>query len=57
MVYVAQNQRMFENQSLIIIEIKKIPALINDWENDNAHVKNPSKPRPWLLTSAVRFRL
>ena len=57
MVYVAQNQRMFEDQSLIIIEIKKIPALINDWENDNAHVKNPSKPRPWLLTSAVRFRL
>ena len=43
-ICVAQNQRTFEDQSLI--EIKKISALVNDWEKDNAYGKNPSKVRP-----------
>ena len=45
-ICVAQNQVTFEDQSFII-EIKKIFALINDWENDNAkNGKNPSKAKP-----------
>ena len=56
-VYVAQNQRMFEDQSLFIERTKKLSALINDWENDNAYGKNPSKTRPWLLPSATHFML
>ena len=40
------------------MEIKKVCALINDWGNDNAYEKNPSKAtRPWLLASANRFIL
>ena len=33
-IYIAQNQRTFENQGLII-EVKNISALIDDWENHN----------------------
>ena len=54
--YNAQNQRTNEDKSIIVIEIK-ICALINDWEYDNAYGKNPSKTRPWLLASAIRFVL
>ena len=36
---------------------KKISALINNCENDNAYGKNPSKARPWLLANAIRFIL
>ena len=32
-------------------------ALINDWENNIAYGKNPSKASPWLLASAIRFML
>ena len=32
-------------------------ALINDWENNIAYEKNPSKARPWLLVSAICFML
>ena len=41
-VCVAQSQRTTENQGLII-EVKKISALIGDWENIIAYGKNPSK--------------
>ena len=40
-----------------MIKIKKISALINDWENDNGYGKNASKARPWLLANAIRFIL
>ena len=38
----------------MIIELKKISALINDWENNIAYGKKPSKGRPWVLASAIR---
>ena len=34
-IYVSQSQRMFENQGLIT-DLKHIPTLINDWENNIA---------------------
>ena len=36
---------------------KRISALVNDWENNIACGKNPSKARLWLLASAIRFML
>ena len=50
------SQRTFEDQGLIA-EVKKISALIGDWENDNAHGKYSSKARTWMLASAIRFIL
>ena len=31
---------------------KKISTLINDWKNNIAYSKNPSKARPWLMMLA-----
>ena len=53
-ICVAQNQRTFENQGH---RGKKLFALINDWENDNAYGKYSSKVRTWLLASAIHFIL
>ena len=39
------------------MKVKKISALTSDWENNIAYGKNPSKTRPWLLASAIRFML
>ena len=36
-IYVSQSQRMFENQGLIT-DLKHIPTLINDWENNIAQL-------------------
>ena len=47
---------MFEDQDLII-EAKKMCALINDWESNIAYGNHPSKARPWLLASTIRFIL
>ena len=56
-ICVAQKQGTFEDQDLIMTEIKKISALINDWENHITYGENPSKTRPWLQASAVHFML
>ena len=50
------SQRTFEDQGLIV-EVRKISALIGDWENDNAYGKYSSKARTWMLASAIRFIL
>ena len=56
-IYVAQKQGAFDDQDLIITWGKKISAMINDWENNIAYWKNPSKAGPWLLASVIRFML
>ena len=56
-IRVSQKQGTSEDQQDLKSEVKKIPALINDWENNIACGKNLSKTRPWLLASAIRFIL
>ena len=46
-ICIAQKQETFENQALVIVDVKKISALINDWENNIVYGKNSSKARPF----------